>query len=133
MKPVFFNLLNIDNMLTTGYNTRIMSTLDNDKAYVDNCERLKKIADKKGLIFNPNQDWVDQVIRLMAKNLQEYGKYFCPCKQHYPVDIKKDVVCPCPTLEQEIADHGCCHCRLFCEKEYKKEKFDILETITCPG
>lgn len=110
-----------------------MTSHNKDKVYVDNYERLKKICEKKGYIFNPNQDWVDQVIRLMANNQREYGKYFCPCKQHYPVDIKEDIVCPCPTLEQEVTDDGCCHCRLFCKKDFKKEKFDILETITCPG
>ena len=110
-----------------------MGISNKDKSYTDNYQRLKRIADKKGLVFNPNQDWVDQVIRLMANNKKEYRKYFCPCKQHYPVDINKDVVCPCPTLEQEITDDGCCHCRLFCKKGFKKEEFDILATITCPG
>lgn len=111
----------------------VMTATNKDKAYADNYERLKKICEKKGLIFNPNQDWIEQVIKLMANNQKQYGKYYCPCKQHYPVDTKEDIVCPCPTLEQEIADDGCCHCRLFCKKDFKQEKFDILETITCPG
>jgi ferredoxin-thioredoxin reductase catalytic subunit len=98
-----------------------------------NCERLKKIADKKGFIFNPNQDWVEQIIRLMTKNKEQYGKYYCPCKQHHPVDVQTDVVCPCPTMVEEIERDGFCHCRLFCATDYEKEKFNILETITCPG
>lgn len=110
-----------------------MSTLTQDKTFADNYARLKRICEKKGYIFNPNQDWVKQVIMLMTNNFNETGKYFCPCKQHYPVDTKTDVVCPCPTIDQEIVDKGCCHCRLFCKTGFKKEKFDILETITCPG
>lgn len=110
-----------------------MSTITQDKIYTDNYERLKRICEKKDYIFNPNQDWVVQVISLMTNNKKEFGKYFCPCKQHYPVDTKADIVCPCPTIDQEVADHGCCHCRLFCKKGFEKAKFDILETITCPG
>jgi ferredoxin-thioredoxin reductase catalytic subunit len=110
-----------------------MSTLSDEKAYADNYKRLKRICEKKGYIFNPNQDWVDQVVRLMTNNQKEHGKYFCPCKQHYPIDIKSDVVCPCSSLDEEVTADGCCHCRLFCSKDFKKKKFDILETITCPG
>jgi len=69
----------------------------------------------------------------MTNNQKEHGKYFCPCKQHYPVDKKSDVVCPCSSLDDEVTADGCCHCRLFCNKDFKKKKFDILETITCPG
>jgi ferredoxin-thioredoxin reductase catalytic subunit len=98
-----------------------------------NYERLKRVAEKKGYIFNPNQDWVEQIIRLMTKNKAEYGKYYCPCKQHHPVDTQTDVVCPCPTMAEEIERDGFCHCRLFCTEDYQKEKFNILSTITCPG
>ncbi len=111
----------------------IMNSINNEEAYEKNLRRLKNIGEKKGYVFNPNQDWVTQVIRLMTNNLKEFGKYFCPCKQHYPIDTKFDVVCPCPTLDQEVADDDFCHCRLFCRKGFEKEKFDILETITCPG
>jgi len=110
-----------------------MNSINNEEMYVKNLGRLKKIGEKKGYIFNPNQDWVAQVLRLMTNNLKEFGKYFCPCKQHYPVDIKTDAVCPCPMLDQEVADNGFCDCRLFYRKGFEKEKFDILETITCPG
>ena len=30
----------------------------------------------------------------------------CPCR-------KEDVLCPCPTHEQEIEQMGACHCNLF--------------------
>lgn len=106
---------------------------ENDNVCQKNYQRLKKIAEKKGYIFNPNQDWFEQVIRLMTDNQKEFGKYYCPCKQHHPVDTKTDVVCPCPTLDDEVGRDGYCHCRLFYTKEFEKEKLDILETIACPG
>ncbi|HEX7319269.1 MAG TPA: ferredoxin-thioredoxin reductase catalytic domain-containing protein [bacterium] len=98
-----------------------------------NYQRLKKIAERKGFIINPNRDWDEQIIGLMTNNLKEHGKYYCPCKQHHPVDRECDVVCPCPTLDDEVEQDGYCHCRLFCKKDYKREIFNILETITCPG
>jgi ferredoxin-thioredoxin reductase catalytic chain len=106
---------------------------EDDKACQKNYERLKRVAERKGYIFNPNQDWVEQVIRLMTNNAQEFGKNYCPCKQHHPVDTQTDVVCPCPALDDEVSKDGFCHCRLFYKEGYAKEKFNILETITCPG
>jgi len=123
----------IDNSTRLVYNAGTMNSVSNDKAYNKNYDRLNKVGEKKGYVFNPNQNWVTQVIRLMTNNLREFGKYFCPCKQHYPVDTNSDIACPCPTLDQEVVDNGCCHCRLFFRKGFVKEKFDILATITCPG
>jgi len=104
-----------------------------ENLYEKNLTRLKKIAEKKGYVFNSNEDWVKQVIRLMTNNFEEYGKYFCPCKQHHPVDPEVDVVCPCPALDKEVAEEGFCHCRLFYRKGFEKKQMDILKTITCPG
>jgi len=98
-----------------------------------NYQRLRKIAGDKGYIFNPNRDWVEQTIRLMTGNMKERGEYYCPCKQHHPIDPESDVVCPCPTLDDEVGRDGHCHCRLFCKSDIGTEKFNILETITCPG
>lgn len=99
----------------------------------DNLERLKKFARKKGLLFNPNADWVEQVIRLMTDNKRETGSYLCPCKQHHPPDPEHDVACPCPAVEEEIARDGHCHCQLFFAEGFEKKKFNIMDTITCPG
>ena len=98
-----------------------------------NLQRLKTFAEKKDLVFNPNLDWINQVIRLMTDSKRESGKYYCPCKQHHPPDPKTDVTCPCPTLDEEIAKDGYCHCRLFFKKGFEKKKFNIMDTITCPG
>lgn len=98
-----------------------------------NRQRLEKIAKKKGYILNPNEHWVTEIITLMTNNYDKQGKYICPCKQQFPPDPDKDVVCPCPTIDQEVDKNGFCHCRLFCTTGFKKPKTDILETITCPG
>jgi ferredoxin-thioredoxin reductase catalytic subunit len=66
-----------------------------------NLQRLRKIAEQNGLVFNPNSDWVNQVIRLMTDSKRDAGKYYCPCKQHHPPDPETDAACPCPTLDEE--------------------------------
>lgn len=95
--------------------------------------RVEKIARTKGYVLNPNKHWVAEILALMTNNHREYGKYICPCKQQFPPDPDSDVLCPCPTLEQEVEEDGFCHCRLFFKPGFQKPKVDILETITCPG
>jgi ferredoxin-thioredoxin reductase catalytic chain len=99
----------------------------------NNRQRLKKFAGRKKYTFNANSDWVEQVIRLMTDSKLETGKYYCPCKQHHPPDPENDVTCPCPTIEEEVAKDGHCHCRLFFATGFEKKKFNIMDTITCPG
>ncbi len=106
---------------------------DIEEIYKNNYARLKRFAEKKGLVFNSNQDWVEQIIRLMANNYLEYKKYYCPCKQHHPLDPEKDAVCPCSDLDNEIKKDGHCHCRLFYRLDAETARMNILETITCPG
>lgn len=82
-------------------------------SYQLNKQRLANIAGKKGYVFNPDGMRVRKVIRLMTANHIEYGKYYCPCKQSHPLDPRRDVLCPCPSLAAEIKKKGRCFCRLF--------------------
>jgi ferredoxin-thioredoxin reductase catalytic subunit len=86
------------------------------KEYNDNLERVKKIANSKNCILNPDQARLEKVVGLMTMNSQQFGKYYCPCKQNHPLDQTKDVLCPCSELEQEVAKDGNCFCRLFLKK-----------------
>jgi len=104
-----------------------------DDQYKKNKERVEKIARGKGYILNPNEHWVTEVLTLMMSNFREHGKYICPCKQKFTPDPENDVICPCPTLDNEVVEDGFCHCRLFFRPGFKKQQVDILETITCPG
>ncbi|HDR00429.1 MAG TPA: ferredoxin:thioredoxin reductase [candidate division WOR-3 bacterium] len=87
-----------------------MELSDNDRV---NLERARRVADKLGLVLNPNRERALKVATLLAKNHAEHGKYYCPCKQSHPLDPAKDTVCPCPTLTEEIAADGHCFCKLF--------------------
>jgi len=53
----------------------------------------------------------------MANSFNEYGVYYCPCKQENDTPIRGlDVIYPCPELDKEIEATGACHCRLFYKK-----------------
>jgi ferredoxin-thioredoxin reductase catalytic chain len=88
--------------------------------YNKNFTRVKKIAQEKGYILNPNQDRVKKVVGLMTMNQIEFGKYYCPCKQSHPLDPGKNVLCPCPPIAAEVEKDGYCFCKLFYRK-MKKE------------
>jgi ferredoxin-thioredoxin reductase catalytic chain len=84
-----------------------------EKEYEKNLERTKAIAQGKGYVLNSDEERVRKVVGLMTRNYMEFGKFYCPCKQSHPLNPRQDVVCPCPTLEEETAKDGHCYCRLF--------------------
>ncbi|MCX6844254.1 MAG: ferredoxin:thioredoxin reductase [candidate division WOR-3 bacterium] len=87
-----------------------MELTDKDTA---NIERARKVGAELGYVLNPDIERTLKVSSLLAKNFAEHGKYYCPCKQSHPLDPAKDVLCPCPTLKDEVAKDGHCVCRLF--------------------
>ena len=85
-------------------------------AYNKNLKRIVKIANSKGYILNPDQERRKKVLGLMTMNFNEFGKYYCPCKQSHPLDPEKDVICPCAPWQEEVAKDGNCFCKLFFKK-----------------
>jgi len=86
---------------------------EEDDTFKENYARLTKIAEDKGYTFNSDKERENKVIGLMTKNFKEFGEYFCPCKQHHPLDPKSDPLCPCDELEKEVGKDGHCFCKLF--------------------
>ena len=85
--------------------------------YNDNLERIKKIAAEHGYALNSDQERLQKVIGLMTMNRNEFGKYYCPCKQSHPLNPDKDELCPCPPLADEVEKDGYCFCKLFYKNE----------------
>lgn len=83
---------------------------------MENLKRLKQIAEKRGYILNSNEKQMENTVRAMSENFKKFGKYYCPCKQSRPLNIKNDSVCPCEELHEEISDLGHCFCRVFYKK-----------------
>jgi len=90
--------------------------------YNDNLARIEKIAQEKEYILNPDQERMQKVVGLMTMNYNEFGKYYCPCKQSHPIDPEKDVLCPCSPLADEVEKDGHCFCKLFFQKRQKETK-----------
>ncbi len=78
--------------------------------------RAKEVADKHGCVLNSDKERLEKVVGLMTENYVAAGDYYCPCKQSHPLDPNKDVVCPCPEWQDEIAKDDHCFCRLFYSK-----------------
>ena len=90
---------------------------EQDKAYKKNFSRLERIAGEKKYGFNTDKERVNKVVGLMTKNFKEFRDYYCPCKQHHPLDREADPLCPCEELNSEIDENGHCICRLFYSKK----------------
>jgi ferredoxin-thioredoxin reductase catalytic subunit len=96
----------------------------------------RKIADKNGYDLNPDVTQLNRLFRHLAENRKNYGKSFCPCKQHFPVQPNIDPVCPCSTFHDEIEQQGHCECHLFYSQEaaeQRRKRPGLLAGVTCPG
>jgi len=108
----------------------------NDPALLAPLAYAWKIAERHGYTLNPDQGQLQRLARLLAENKANHGRYFCPCKQSYPLDPGADPVCPCPTFKDEIRDQGHCVCHLFFDPEAAeraRERPGLLANVTCPG
>ncbi len=85
--------------------------------YNKNFQRVKKLAASNGYQLNLDEERVKKVVGLMTMNFNEFGKYYCPCKQSHPLNPDKDVLCPCSELKDEVIKDGYCFCRLFHRKK----------------
>jgi ferredoxin-thioredoxin reductase catalytic chain len=92
---------------------RRFGMFEEDEAYKANLARLEEFADREGYAFNPDGERVNKVIGLMTRNLKDFGKYYCPCKQSHPLEPARDTLCPCREAALEVAQEGHCFCRLF--------------------
>ncbi len=82
--------------------------------------RMSCTAEKNDCVLNKDNERVDKVLGLMAENVVVAGRAFCPCKQSKPLNVSKDVVCPCPEWQKEIEKDGHCFCKLFFRKPADK-------------
>ncbi|MGZ7132792.1 MAG: ferredoxin-thioredoxin reductase catalytic domain-containing protein [Halobacteriota archaeon] len=78
----------------------------------------KRYAEKKELQLNPDQERVDEVAKGLAVRQEKFGKRYCPCRI-ITGDAEEDrkIICPCVYQEEEVRDHGMCHCKLFGAKK----------------
>jgi len=96
----------------------------------------ERIAARLGYALNPDEAHLNRLARHLADNKANHGRYFCPCKQNYPLEPESDPVCPCSTFRDEIEQQGHCECHLFFHVEAAervRRRPGLLATVTCPG
>ncbi len=77
-------------------------------------EWASNYAKKKGFILNPDEEMLRSVIEGLARNRQEYGKRYCPCRIRTGNEEQdRKITCPCVYHQDEIESDGSCHCSLF--------------------
>ena len=96
-----------------------MELTDSNKV---NIERARKVGAELSYVLNPDTKRALKIANLLAKNEEQSGKRYCPCKQSHPIDLEQDAVCPCSDVDEEIARDGHCHCWLFFKKPAEEKK-----------
>lgn len=81
-------------------------------------EWARKYAKKKKYRLNPDKENLDTVINGLAKNKEEYGNRYCPCRiVTGNEEENRKIICPCIYHKEEIENDGMCHCELFFKKD----------------
>ena len=76
-------------------------------------KEYKQYAEKNGFRLNPNKKIVGNLIKVLIKNEEKFGKKYCPCRKIH----RNEIVCPCVYHKEEIEKQGHCHCFLFVSKD----------------
>lgn len=89
----------------------------------------KRYAEKKGFEVNPDEERVDEVVKGLAVRQEKFGKRYCPCRI-ITGDAEEDrkIICPCVYHEEEVREHGMCHCKLFSAKNSTEGASSETET-----
>jgi len=75
---------------------------------------LKKEAEAGGYRFNPDVEFVKNLIRGLLKNDQRYGYRACPCRLATGrTSDDLDIVCPCDYRDADLNEFGACYCALY--------------------
>jgi ferredoxin-thioredoxin reductase catalytic chain len=82
--------------------------------------KIRRYAAKSPYRLNPDAQIVDYVIEGLARNQIKYGSAYCTCKIRQGNETDKNIICPCLSLDEEIAQNGMCGCALFIEAEEPK-------------
>lgn len=91
---------------------------------------IRPVQEKKGYYFNPDFDWVIDVLAGVLANKERYGYGSCPCRLATG-DREKDkaIVCPCLFRDEDVAKYGRCYCLLYVSRDAAEGRCRIPESI----
>ena len=80
---------------------------------------IKRYIEHSPYLLNPDVVTVEHVMRGLARNLAEHGRWYCPCREVTGDPAKdRENICPCTFHKQEIEAYGACECGLFVSEKY---------------
>jgi ferredoxin-thioredoxin reductase catalytic chain len=92
-----------------------MTSLQPNQQEIDSLyQRLYKEAEQSGYHLNPDVNFTGELVKGLLVNEKRHGYWACPCRLadgERPMD--RDIICPCDYRDPDLADYGCCFCRLY--------------------
>jgi ferredoxin-thioredoxin reductase catalytic subunit len=82
-------------------------------------DRLRPIQEARGYLFNPDTDFVMELLEALLLNRRRYGYMCCPCRLASGDREKdRDIICPCEYRAQDVRDYGSCYCGLYVDRRW---------------
>ncbi|CAA6811471.1 MAG: Rhodanese domain protein [uncultured Campylobacterales bacterium] len=103
--------------------------LKNTVRYTDN------VCKVNNFVYNENNEINENIKIGLTRNKIVYGEYFCPCfmvmgeTKEEQVKDSENRMCPCtPALTNEIPNEGSCHCKIFNDPTFVKNKEESINS-----
>ena len=114
----------IDDQVITGYRAQEIKEKLGIRTEVDDLyDRLKKINEPKGYVFNGDKEKTFELLRSLLINKDRYGYMACPCRlASGSRDRDKDIICPCSYREPDVMEYGSCFCSLYVSEDWNTGK-----------
>lgn len=121
----------VGDKVITGYKAQEIKEALGIRTEVDDLyERLKKINEPKGYLFNGEKEKTFELLRSLLINKDRYGYMACPCRLACGDREKdRDIICPCNYREPDVKEFGSCYCGLYVSKEWYTGK---IERVVIP-
>jgi len=114
----------IDDQVITGYKAQEIKEKLGIRTEVDDLhDRLKKINEPKGYVFNVDKEKTFELLRNLLINKDRYGYMGCPCRlASRNRDRDRDIICPCDYREPDVMEYGSCFCGLYVSEDWNNGK-----------
>ena len=77
-------------------------------------QRAESEARSSGLHLNFDPNFLQSLLKGLARNEERYGYASCPCRlASGEYDFDRDIICPCDYRDPDVEEHGCCYCSLY--------------------
>jgi ferredoxin-thioredoxin reductase catalytic chain len=82
-------------------------------------QMVRRYTEHSPYVLNPDPVTVKHVLFGLARNVLQFGRWYCPCRQVTgDVEMDRANICPCPQHHEDIARDGVCECGIFVSRDY---------------